>query len=340
MATIREVAKLAGVSIATVSRILNQDETYKTTEQTKQKVWSAVNELNYIPNNTARGLSKKYKKTDTTSIKIGCILSITKEKYTDPYYMAILGGVESQLNKKGYSLSVLRTCKELDDKKILYDTIDDSLTGLIIMDSLKPEIYNVIRNTVPFLVGIDIEDSTIDNICYDRYNSAKQAMNHLISKGHKRIGYIGGPAHFTEDFSKEERLKGYMDTLRDANIAIDNSIIKDCQWSRSLCYKKTIEILEHPNRPTAIFVGSDPMAAIALTAIYDKELRVPNDIAVIGVSNIEMSQYTSPPLTTINVPKREMGIAAADTLLARILGDVSLPKRIILPTSLTERSSV
>ncbi|MGV8983420.1 LacI family DNA-binding transcriptional regulator [Clostridium sp.] len=340
MASIRDVAKVAGVSIATVSRILNQDESYKTTETTKRKVWNAVNELNYIQHNSTKNISKKYRKPDSSSIKIGCILSVTKEKYTDPYFMSILSGIDTALNENGYNLTLIRTYKELEDEKILYDTLNNSLTGLIIMESLESKIYEIIKKNVPFIVGIDTEDPTIDNIGYDRYQSAMQAMNFLIEKGHKRIAFLGSATGSSNIFNKEGRYQGYINSLKDADIEVDETLIKDCQWSRSICFEKTKELLTNPNPPTAIFIASDTMATIALTAIYDSCLRVPDDIAIISISNIEMSSYTSPPLTTIDVPKQEIGRLAATTLIARINGDTTLPKRILLPTSIIKRDSV
>ena len=130
-----------------------------------------------------------------------------------------------------------------------------------------------------------------------------------------------------------------MSALNEAGIEEDLSIVKDTKWSRKQCYKSTLEILDSGDPPTAIFAASDLMGLVAINAIYEKGLSVPDDIAVIGVSNIEMAKYSNPPLSTIDVPKKEMGVAAAEQLLYRLKGRDSPPRTIILPTNLIVRES-
>ena len=341
MATIRDVAKMAGVSIATVSRILNADKTYKASEETQERVWKAVSELDYMPNQAAKHLSKQREKRNSFNgdkVKIGCILCVTREKYTDPYFMAILSGAESKLIESGYNLSVIRTSFELQNRAILFNTLNESLKGLIVMETLNDEIYKVLKDKIEFIVGIDTLHKEIDNVCYDRFDAAEKAVNHLIGKGHRRIAYLGG-TDISGYIRKEKRYKGYLSALEDSGIAEDLNIVKNCEWDSKLCYSQTIELIDVQNRPTAIFAASDLMAMIAMNAIFERNLKVPDDIAVIGLSNIEMSKYTNPPLSTIDVPKTQLGETAAEILISRIKGDISLPKKIILPTNLIERNS-
>ena len=117
-------------------------------------------------------------------IKIGCVLSVTKDKYNDPYFMSILSGVEERLLSAGYNISFIRTGIELNDSKILFHTFSEPITGLILMESLNGETYEYIRKQVPYIVGIDTERGDIDNVGYDHYNVASMAVNHLIDKGH------------------------------------------------------------------------------------------------------------------------------------------------------------
>jgi DNA-binding LacI/PurR family transcriptional regulator len=342
MATIRDVAKAAEVSIATVSRILNGDKTYKSTRETQERVWKAVSDLNYVPNQAAKHLSRhgdmKFK-PEENRIKVGCVLCVTREKYTDPYFMSILSGAESKLVESGYNFSVIRTSYELQDTAILYNTLNEALTGLIVMETLNEEIYRIVKEKIPYIVGIDTLHSDIDNVCYDRFEAAEKAVGHLIEKGHKRIAYLGG-TDVSGCIRREKRYKGYLSALKDIGVDEDLSIVKNCEWDSKLCYAQTIELLSNPDRPTAIFAASDLMAMIAMNAIFERNLKVPDDIAVIGLSNIEMSEYANPALSTIDVPKTQMGEIAAEILAGRMKGDHSLPKKIILPTSLIERNSV
>jgi LacI family transcriptional regulator len=342
MVTIKDVAKMAGVSTATVSRILNDDKTYKASNETRNRVWNVVSELGYIPNQAAKYLSKQgntNRRYLENNIKIGCILCVTKEKYADPYFMTILSGVESKLMESGYNLSVVRTYSELQERTILFNTLSESLTGMILMETLSDDIYKAVKDKVNHIVGIDTLHPEIDNVCYDRFEAAEKAVNHLIQKGHRRIAFLGG-ADLTGNIRKEKRYKGYLNALEDAGINEDLSIVKNCEWDSKLCYEYALELIDNPKRPTAIFAASDIMGIIAMNAIYERNLKVPDDIAVMGLSNIEMSMYANPSLSTIDVPKKEMGEAAAEILISRIKGDTSLPKRIILPTNLIIRNSI
>ncbi len=341
MATIRDVAKLANVSTATVSRILNADKTYKVTNETRERVWQAVRDLNYVRNQNGKDSLNKadVKNSAAGKTKIGCVLCVTREKYTDPYFMSILSGVESKLIENGYSLSVIRTKIELQDPTVLFNTLSESLTGLIVMETLSDEIYAQLKDKIEFIVGIDTKHQDIDNVCYDRFAAAEKAVQHLVDKGHKRIAFIGGTDNSIEPLRKEQRCRGYISILEDNNIKVDTDIIKNCEWDSKLCYSRTLELLDSPNRPTAIFAASDLMAMIAVNAVYEQGLKVPDDIAVMGLSNIEMSKYSNPPLSTIDVPKTQMGEIAAEILISHIKGERSLPKKIILPTSLLIRNS-
>lgn len=341
MATIKDVARVAGVSTATVSRILNADKSYKATQDTKEKVWKAATDLNYVPNQAAKHLSRQGDKRNSnlgTNAKIGCILCVTREKYTDPYFMAILSGVEAKLIENGYNLSVIRTYAELQDRSILYNTLGEALTGLIVMETLSDDIYKVIKEAVPYVVGIDTQHKEIDNVCYDRFEAAEKAVKHLIERGHRRIAFLGG-ADIPSTLRREKRYKGYLNALEDAGIAEDTSIVRNCEWDSKLCYSQTLELLNRPDRPTAFFAASDLMGMIAMNAICEHNLKVPEDIAVMGLSNIEMSMYSNPPLSTVEVPKTEMGGVAVEILISRMKGDTSLPKKIILPTELIVRNS-
>ena len=150
MTTIRDVAKRANVSTATVSRVLNNDSKYKMTEETKQRVLEAVSELNYeLP-----PASLKHSAAPTTDAKIGCILRVTKKKFNDPYFMSILSAAEDRLREKGYEISFIRNGAEMTTRAQLLSTFQTPISGLILMDQLEDEIYDYVRKQVPHIVGI------------------------------------------------------------------------------------------------------------------------------------------------------------------------------------------
>ena len=339
MSTIRDVAKLAQVSTATVSRVLNNDSTYKMKNETREKVWEAVTKLNYKTSSAAKIKSKKVDHISIKSeIKIGCVLSVTEKKYNDPYFMSILNGIETRLVEKGYEISFVKTGHELEDKQKLFTTFSEPVTGLILMVPLSNESYEFIKNQVPYIVGIDTKRNDIDNVGYDHYHVACMAVQHLIEQGHRNIGYIGGGGP-TKNLKDSERYKGYYSTLLTAGLTVKPEWVIDCCWDEDICIEKMNYLIQTNNYPSAFFAGSDLMAMAALSCLYDNCISVPDDIAIIGLSNIEVSKYSNPPLTTFDVPTKEIGMVAVDLLLARMNGDNLLPKKVILPTSLIKRSS-
>lgn len=336
MSTIRDVAKLANVSIASVSRVINNDTTYKMTDETRAKVWKAIHELNYKVNTNNK--SQTSNSDNKTNIKIGCVLSVTKKKFNDPYFMSILSGVEDRLSSKGYDISFIRTGAELEDKKTLFSTFSDSITGLILMETLDEETYKFVRNQVPYIVGIDTEREEIDNVGYDHYNIATLAVKHLIERGHKNIGFIGGSGR-KGNIKESQRYKGYYATMHAEGLSVNPDWIIDCMWDEDICTEKINHLCETNHYPDAFFAASDLMAMAALNSLYNNKISVPDQVAVIGLSNIEVSKYSNPPLTTMEVPTFEIGMVAVDLLLDRINGNELLPRKVILPNKLIVRSS-
>ena len=166
---------------------------------------------------------------------------------------------------------------------------------------------------------------------------------YLYQKGHRQIGYIGGfikGSMGSVPRTRSRHYRSYCDTMHELGLEVRPEWVLDCEWDDKLCMKLVENAYHTCGLPTIFYVVSDLMAMAALRALYQLGISVPGQVAVIGMSNIEMSQYANPPLTTIDVPTVEMGIAAARMLLARIRGDATLPKRILLPSKLIERDSV
>mgnify|MGYP001601548884 CR=1 FL=1 len=252
--------------------------------------------------------------------------------------MSILSGIEFQLLSKGYEISFIRTGPELEDKNKLFSTFSDSITGLILMESLNSETYEYVRKQVPYIVGIDTQRGDIDNVGYDHYNVATVAVQHLIEKGHKEIGFIGGSG-VNRNIKESQRYKGYYATMHAAGLTVNSDWVIDCMWDESVCIDKINYLCKTKNYPSAFFAASDLMAMATLNSFYFNGIVVPNEVAVMGLSNIEVSKYSNPPLSTIEVPTEEIGKVAVDLLIARMNGDILLPKKVILPTNLIVRSS-
>ncbi len=333
MATIRDVAEKAGVSIASVSRILNNDETYKATHSTREKVFRAINELGYEPNPNYK------KKKNRNQVTVGCISRLTVEHTQDSYYAAILEGAQNFLKTQNFDFDFVQSQFDIMNAENLASLASPPPKGLILMDDqLDSDTMGYLLSKVKHIVGIDTGQPMIDNVCYDRYEAGCRAMRYLVESGHRKIAYIG--AHISSNATNIGRHEAYLRIMKRYNLEIDPAWILDSEWHRGICFDKTVELMKCANRPTALFVSSDHMAIAAMSALHSLKISIPDEISIIGISDIEDSKYLNPPLTTISIPQKEIGEISASTLLQRISGDSSLPKRIIVPTRLVERESV
>ena len=331
MATIREVAERAGVSIASVSRILNLDPEYRVTQETRERVLKAIRELDYKPN-------PNYRKRKTQQVPIGCIYRMTVERTEDSYYAAILRGAREFLTRQNCEFKFALSQFDIMNEDSLSSLLAHPPRGLILMDQTTEETMNFLSSKIKYIVGIDLGFPSIDNICYDRFEAGCRAMRYLLEKGHKKIAYIG--AKISHNSLNIGRYEAYLRMMKQAGLEVDPAWIVDSMWHRGVCYEKTKALMNCANRPTAILVGSDHMAIAAMSAMHELGVAIPEEISVIGISDIEDAKYLTPPLTTVAIPQKEIGEIAARVLLDRIRGDLTLPKRIIVPTELVERRSV
>lgn len=338
MSTIRDVAKLANVSTATVSRIINNDTKYKITDATRNRVWDAVKALDYsLPAKPPK--RKQDAAVSHSQFKVGVVLSVTKKKYNDPYFMSILSGIEKRLQEKGSMISFIKTGAELTDPANLAATFQQPVSGMILMESLNADLFDYVRGHVPHIVGIDTLLQDIDNVGYDHYLAALIATQHLIAQGHTKIGFIGG-IDDPHNYMDSRRYQGYYIAMTAAGLPVEKKWILNCDWDEDICAAQVDAVCKSGDLPTAFFASSDLMAIVAINILFKNKLSIPNDVAVIGISDIDIAKYTNPPLTTVRIPTEDIGTVAADMLLSRINGYDLPPQKILLPISLVNRNSV
>lgn len=328
MANIRDVAKLANCSIATVSRVLAQDDTFSISDSKKQEILNAAAKLNYTPRN--------YQKR----INIGCIMSITVDKYSDPFFTTILSAMEEECDRVGINISMVRKYNELQNPIILKEIFDANLQGIIIMEKLPDDLFKLIQNKIPNILFIDNQEVVheFDGIGFDHGIANWQVMNHLIECGYRRIALISG-SDTNVALDKSVRMSCYREALRRNNIPFDESLVKDCNWDLSICEKQVKEVMSLENPPDAIFAGSDSLASCILGTLYSMHYICPDDIGVIGFNNLPMSVHMIPPLTTIDVPTKDIGIAAVQRMVEMIKGKNMKKRKILFSTKLIERES-
>jgi DNA-binding LacI/PurR family transcriptional regulator len=231
------------------------------------------------------------------------------------------------------------TSRELEESTSLDQIFTFPLSGIILMNSLDDKIYSYIRAHVPAIVGVDTSHKEIDNIEYDHYLASSLAVDTFYAKGYRDIGFIGA-APDELGLENSRRFKGYFSSMHAHGLTIRKETCVNCHWQEKECYEIIQKLFHEHALPEAFLVASDLMAMAVLRTLFDLGIQVPEQIAVMGITNIEMSRFSNPPLTTIDIPASHMGTLAFDTLLQRIQGYDMLPRRISLPLNVLLRSSI
>ncbi|HRP93686.1 MAG: LacI family DNA-binding transcriptional regulator [Ignavibacteriaceae bacterium] len=328
--TIKQIAKKANVSIATVSRALNDD--VRVTDETKAKVLRISNELNYKPNLVARNFVKR------TSYAIGLILpDISDEFFTD-----IIRGVDEITYKNGYYTMVASSHKH----RTLADSITTfSQTGLVggvilLMSTMTDDLINILNHTtIPVvIIGGGKQKHDFDTVSIDNYQGAFNATEYLIKKKKfKKIAHITGPA---ENYDAFLRKKGFTDACKKNGISINKSFIIDGNYTIDSGYHAFIQLYGLPEKPEAIFAANDMMALGCYDAANYFNVKIPDDIGLVGFDDIFMSKYINPSLTTVRVQIEEVGKVAAKLLIERLNNSNGKSHSSIkIPTELIIRNS-
>ncbi|MGE5551846.1 MAG: LacI family DNA-binding transcriptional regulator [Bacteroidota bacterium] len=306
-ATIREVAKQAKVSTATVSRVLNG--VGYVAEETRNRVLETVTRLGYRPNGIARGLSTKRTRT------IGLIIS----DITNPFFPEIARGVEDVLSAYGYNVILCNTDRDALKEAAYIGLLVEKRVDGIIFASIRPKMIDpaeLDRHGIPWvLAGLSLPGIDRDCVVVDNVLGAYQATQHLLRLGHRRIGHISGP--LGESVSAD-RLQGFKMALANYGLSSDDLPIVEADHKQAGGYTATLKMLDCRPPVTAVFVGNDAMAIGTLEAAYDRGLQVPKDLAVVGFDDIAIASLHTIQLTTVAQPKTEIGAVATRMLLDKI----------------------
>jgi LacI family transcriptional regulator, purine nucleotide synthesis repressor len=339
---LKDIAEHVGVSISTVSRVIQNDQTRNVNSETKAKIWEAVKELGYIPNQHARNLvTNKQEKFNTRTMKIGWVAN-PKQAETNPYFATIYTGIRDSLSDHDYTLISI-TKDEIENEVLLLKTIHDlGIEGLLLIDKIDDSVIEYIQQNIP-VVGLDFyyTDKNMAIVDYDRAASIKMVVSHLVKQGHRDIGFIGGGHETFEDLHAEQRFKGFQLAMDEAGLTIQPDWVINTQWKMENSYEKMKSLIKRDplHLPTAMVCASDLMAIAAMRAVRENNLRIPEDIAFFGVDNLEMGKYSSPQLSTVDIPKYEMGRMAAKTIMEMVEGKIKLPIKVTLPFELVFRES-
>ncbi|QGX91540.1 HTH-type transcriptional repressor PurR [Tatumella sp. TA1] len=331
MATIKDVAKLAGVSTTTVSHVINK--TRFVAEQTQQTVWEAINTLHYSPSAVARSL-----KVNTTKT-IG-LLSTSVEA---PYWAEIIEAIEKKCFEHGYTLLLANAHTDFEKQRAYLSMMAQKrVDGLMVMCAEYPDSLLKIleaHSQMPMVVMDwgSSQASFTDTVEDNAFAGGHLAARYLLERGHRDIGCIPGQM---ERHTGGGRLAGFIKALEDAGITPRDEWIVQGDFESESGYNAMQQILSQPQRPTAVFCGGDVMAMGAICAANEQGLSVPQDISVIGYDNIRNSRFFTPALTTIHQPKIELGEKALEMLLDRIVNKRDEAQRLEIHPQLVERRSV
>lgn len=322
--TITEVARRAGVSISTVSRVVNGLD--RVHPGTRQRVLEIVETLNYQPSAFARGLA----------IQRTLTLGFVVPTISDPFYLSIVRGVEEAAASEQYSLLIVSQPSVASSQRILELFTQRRVDGMVVVGvTVATEAMKHLHTQGFPLVLLQGGPKGVVNFAVDNYGGAVAVTEHLLGLEYKRVAYIAG-SNGTPD--NNDRFRGFRDTLRSAGLRFDTQLFAQGDYSLGSGARATEALLARKVPLDAIFAANDQMAIEAMLVLRRSGLRVPEDVAVVGFDDVPMASYAVPPLTTVRQPGYELGFGAAKAVLGALRGE-ALPTETILPVELVVRES-
>lgn len=327
--TIKDIAKIANVSIATVSRVLTNSK--PVSPELRDKIMKVMQETGYQPNAIARSLVSK---------KTG-IVGVMIPDLANDNFSALINGIESVMNTLDYSLFLAITDGKAE-KEIRYLQLfnEKQLDGIILsgVQYLEDHRHFLQKNEIPLVaVGQEFSEYNIPSVNIDNVSAAYDATIHLIESGHQQIAFISAPLR--DEAAGKDRWIGFKNALSQHNLSFSDDYFVEGDFTPASGYKAMERLLVATPRPTAVFVAADRMAVGALNCIYDHGLQVPEDFSLIGFDDTELASLVRPPLTTIHIDPFEFGREAANLLISLLNKGVS-ENKVILPHRLVIRKTV
>lgn len=334
MATIKEIAKAARVSQATVSRILNNDSSLSVSDETKLRVLAVADEFEYVPLKTRK--KAKYNKRLNIAI---VDWYVNKALIEDPYYLYVMTTVEKALSKENInSFKMLK----VDGKYI--SSINKTPDGIIAIGRFDEDSVSQLSNICDNIVFIDSSPSAekYSSVMINTELGTTQALKYLYGLGHRRIAFIGGKVisdtGLKLTFAIDDRRKiAYQNFIDSKNL--ESFIFEGNKLSYGEGFELAKVLVKKINRPTAVFVANDTMASGVIARLTQEGVKVPQDISVVGFNDIPASKYLNPPLTSVKLDMNYIAISTINLLKEKLDNSFYFPKKILIPTSLSIRKS-
>lgn len=333
MATISDVAKKAGVSKTTASRYLNQ-QFESMTEETKMRVATAIAELDYKPNLLARSL--KLKRVQTIGVIVANIMN--------PFSTEITRGIEDYCISKGFNIVLCNADDQPGKQQDYLEMLHAKQIDGFIIQPAEGNIDGLIelcqKNMPLVLIDRCIPELEVDTVLVDNREGMKEAVNYLREIGHKKIALLSPPPKSIS--SRNERIEGYLEALAAEQLEASDEYLEIYEPNKEGLYKAVKGLLARPEPPTALITINGRVTLETLVVLKNLKLRIPQDLSLLGFDNPEWAQIVEPPLTTIEQPTYQLGVAAAELLLQRVTrkkGGSKKAKKLVLDTKLIIRDS-
>lgn len=323
--TIRDVAARAGVSVATISKVINQR--YGVAPETNARVQAVMEEMGYEASLVARSL-----RNHRTNV-IGVLVADF-----DPFTTELLRGIADAIHGTGFDLVVYSASGRSGDRGGWERRYLSRLSGTLLDGAVlvTPTILDVPRGSSVVAVDPHTGPTDLPTVDSDNLRGAQMAIEHLVGLGHRRIGMLSGRPDLR---SAQLRQQGYRLALASAGLPVDENIIRVGPYGPDMSREPALQLLTTAERPTAVFASSDVSALATIELASQLGLHVPQDLSVVGFDNIPESALSVPPLTTVSQPIRDMGVRAVELLVSLIRGEPVEKAHITLPTSLVVRHS-
>ncbi|WP_368658832.1 LacI family DNA-binding transcriptional regulator [Metabacillus halosaccharovorans] len=322
-----DVAKLANVSPATVSRVLSNPDLVS--KETREKVMEVINKVNYKPHIVARQFRTKETK----------IILVVVPDITSAFFSKVLRGIEHVAVQNGYQVILGDTENDTErEQEYINLLLQKQADGMVLLTARQDKTQlEEIAEHFPMVLACEYMDGlNVPTVSIDNISSARKATEHLIQQGHTKIAHITGPINV---ILSRDRLRGFQQAMMSQDLEIDSVYIQEGDFTFESGYHQMLKLLALENPPSAVFVFNDEMAMGAIKAVKDSHLSVPEDVAVVGFDNIKMSSVIEPNLTTINQPKYEIGKKAMELLLKLINGESLQKKKFVMKDELIIRES-
>lgn len=330
--TLKEIAQEAGVSVSTVSRVINNKNTNVARPEVQRRIREIALRTGYGTTGVKQGLTEEVvQPLNKKQGVIACVFGRISDPLKDPFFSLLAQGIETAASQQNFSVRHTMTAVNIREPGVLEAHLSDDVQGIVVLGRCDDAVLKALRNYLPNVVftGLTPAAQPYDQVICDGSAVSGAAVDYLVSLGHKRIAYIG----------EKYRCKGYISAMERHSLNVDDSIIIETSMGSENGYLSAMRLLSQTRNFTAILCGNDLTAIGAMRALGEEHISIPEKISVIGIDDIALGQYLSTQLTTVHVPIEEMGRVAAKLLIDRINGGHQIHQNIQLPFHVIPRES-